>query len=95
MPIEEKESTDSKPTIPITSLSPQAKPKATNLKSDATKKSGASNPSAHCDICSVPISSDIVYRTHINGRKHQSILTALISVSKCRILSRLIFTNFF
>lgn len=53
-----------------------------NLKSDPVKKSIVTNLSVQCDICSVPISSEIVYRTHINGRKHQTILAALILVGK-------------
>ncbi len=45
----------------------------------ATKKSN-SNTSIQCDICLVPLSSEIVYNTHITGRKHQAILTALLTV---------------
>jgi len=43
-------------------------------------KKAISNPLAMCDICSVSISSQTVYNTHIKGKKHQTQLTALLSV---------------
>jgi hypothetical protein len=53
--------------------------KETISTTNATKKPN-SNTSIQCDICLVPISSEIVYNIHITGRKHKAILTALLAV---------------
>lgn len=55
-----------------------------NIPTEIPKKSN-SNPSAQCDICSVPLSSQIVYDTHIKGRKHQTQLAKLLSVNRIHI----------
>ena len=54
--------------------------KSNNITSETTKKSN-SNPLAQCDICLVPISSQIVYDTHIKGKKHQTLLKSKLTVS--------------
>ncbi len=74
--IDDRDIAEMKKSIPTNSIK---KSKLNNPTLDMTKKSN-SNSSIQCDICLVPISSEIVYNTHINGRKHQTILTALISV---------------
>ena len=56
------------------------KPKETNRSSDTTKKSNP-NPSIQCDLCSVSISSEVVYNLHIKGRKHQMQLKTMLLVS--------------
>lgn len=52
----------------------------TKSNNKTVKKVKSSNSSVRCDICSVSISSQIVYDVHIQGRKHQMQLKATLHV---------------
>jgi hypothetical protein len=77
--IDNRDIEEIKKPIPTKPIQEANKSKSNNLTSETTKKTN-SNPLAQCDICLVPISSQIVYDAHIKGKKHQTQLTALLSV---------------
>jgi hypothetical protein len=77
--IDKKDVEDMQTNIPTTPIQKSEKIKRDNTSS--TNKT-SSNPLAQCDICLVPISSQIVYDSHIKGKKHQTQLTVLLAVRK-------------
>lgn len=54
----------------------------TNRNNKTVKKVKPTNSSVRCDICSVLISSQIVYDVHIQGRKHQMQLKTTLRVGE-------------
>jgi hypothetical protein len=52
------------------------------LKRTANPSDANNNAIVQCDICQVPITSQIVYDTHIKGKKHLNLLATRLKVKK-------------